>query len=244
MTPAATLHVAERWCDLLARGVHASPEGLLSHLMGPGAVRLQALQAGSGALVWPSVDRTRLLVAGDAAAVSRALLALDALVTPAATIEVEATWGPLIAAGVHATAADCVARLFGAGGARLRGVEQATEAVVWATARGAHVHLAGTPAAVAHARAEIDKIVVPGAVIDVSRELGGLVGDGDHASLSATVRALIGVRGERLEAVERSSGAVAWVARDRTRLFLSGDAPAIARARAALVAGALFDQSA
>ena len=32
--------------------------------MGPGAARLQTLQAGSGAQVWPSVDRTRLLVDG------------------------------------------------------------------------------------------------------------------------------------------------------------------------------------
>jgi hypothetical protein len=57
--------------------------------------------------------------------------ACDEIVTPAVALEVTATWCPLLAGGVHASAAALVSQIFGPGGARLIDVEAASGAVVW-----------------------------------------------------------------------------------------------------------------
>ncbi len=190
----------------------------------------KAVELVSGARIWQSVDSARVFVSGDAAAIARARTAPDALVVPAATIDVMAYWGGLISAGVHASPDDLMMVLHSIGSARKNAVESASGAFVWKSKDGLRLFLSGDAAAVARARPALDAIVVPAATIDVVAHWGGLIVAA--ASTGDLMKALYGTDGDRKIAIERASGANIWKSKDATLLFLTGDAAAIARARA------------
>jgi rRNA processing protein Krr1/Pno1 len=232
LVPAATLDIATEWAAPLRDGVYASPSDLAALLLRPGAERLRTIERSSGAVVWLSKDHARVFVAGDAGAVAAARQALHYAVVPAATIDVAAVFGHLIAAGVHASMSECIRRLFGPGAARLRAVERASGASIVVAKDAARVFVCGEPAAVPRARAAIEQAVVPGDTIEVAKEWSRLLADGTHASVAAVMSRLIGPNAARLLAAELASGATIWVAKDYARVFIAGDAAAIARARA------------
>ncbi len=117
---------------------------------------------------------------------------------------------------------------------RLRTIERASGAFIWQSNDSTRVFLSGNPAAIARAHTALDAAVVPAAAIDVAAHWGGLISDGVHASNKDLMKVLHGNDAERLLTITRASGAVIWQSNDSTRVFLSGNAAAIARARTAL----------
>ncbi len=144
-------------------------------------------------------------------------------------------WGALIASGVHESASALTRVLVGHEGETVRAIARASGASVRVDAATGDVRLGGTPAEVAAARAAIARVLTPGATIDVAAEWGGLIARGAHASPAALVSFVIGRHGETVARLQRASrGGVVWASRDGSRLYVSGDPAAVARARGAL----------
>ena len=230
--PAATIDVAVQWGGLIAHGVHASREELMKVMYGAGAERLQAIERASGAFIWASKDSARLFLSGDAPAIARARAAIDALVTPAVTIDIAAQWGALIADGTHASKDAIIAVLYGARAERVTVIQQSSGAAVWRSRDGARLLLSGDAPGVAAARAALDALVVPAVTIDVPGEWSSRIADGGHASSEGLMVLLHGVG-----MAELSSRVAVWASGDGARMHVSGgDAGAVRRARDALVA--------
>jgi hypothetical protein len=204
---------------------------LMKVLYGAGAERLQAIERASGASIWASKERARLFLSGDAPAVARARAAMDALVTPAVTIDIAAQWGALIADGTHASKDAIIAVLYGARDERVTVIQQSSGAAVWRSRDGARLLLSGDAPGVAAARAALDALVVPAVTIDVPGEWSSRIADGGHASSEGLMVLLHGVG-----MAELSSRVAVWASGDGARMHLSGDAGAVRRARDALVA--------
>ena len=74
--------------------------------------------------------------------------AMDALVTPAATVVVGDAWGP-----------GALGRIFGGGGGAVRELQETSRAVVWTSVDRTRLFFAGAPEAVARAQAAVEAIV-------------------------------------------------------------------------------------
>lgn len=230
-----TLLASEAWPALIASGVHASPALLTRHIVGSGGARVRAVERVSGARVHVDRSRAAVTLRGAPDAIARARAALDAIVSPAATIDVAAQWGALVARGVHPSPAACVRQLMGVGASRLHAVERASGAMVWSSADSARVFIVGEPPAIRRARSGLDRLLVPAATIDIGARWGGLIADGVFASPGAVAGQILGgPAAEGLRALEAASGAVVWVARDNSRVFVAGEPAACKRAYAAL----------
>jgi NADPH-dependent ferric siderophore reductase len=196
---------------------------------------MMAMEDVTGAVMWNAADNTRVFIAGDGASVTRARAALHALVVPAATIDVSGAWGALVADGVHESVSHIVTRLIGHNAEKLIALGRASGAAIWAARDNSRLFIAGEPAAVARAREAVERVVVPGATIDVAAEWGTLVSDAGHTSLVAFTSRLLGRGGARVAGIQRETGAVIWVSGDARRLFVSGEPEAVRRARAKLL---------
>jgi rRNA processing protein Krr1/Pno1 len=233
--PAASIDVGAEYGRLIDGGVHASAAAAVSQLIGPGGERLAALQRATRAAVWVSrAGASTVHIAGPPGAVAAARALLTQALTPAATIDVAAEWRWLVDEGVHDSVAEALRNVVGPGASRLRAIARASGAAVWASPDGGRLFISGGEAPVARARAAIETLVAPRVTLDVARAWRGLLSDGVHASPGALTRLLVGPRAARLLALEAATGAVVRVTRDGGRLFLSGDAAAVARARAAI----------
>jgi hypothetical protein len=157
VVPAATIDVAAHWGGLISDGVHASKEDLMKVLHGRDGERKNAIERASGAFIWQSNDSTRVFLSGNAAEIARARTALDAVVIPAATIDVAAHWGGLMTA-VGLSADECLRLIYGARASRLVSLQRATGCAIWASKDGSRVFLSGDAAAVARGRDAIGEI--------------------------------------------------------------------------------------
>ena len=197
------------------------------------AERKNAIEHASGACIWQSNGSTRVFLSGNPAAIARARTALDAVVIQAATIDVAALWGGLIADGVHASKGDLMKMLHGPGAERLHTIERASGAFIWQSNDSARLFLSGNPAAIARACTALDAVVKPAATIDVAALWAGLM---TAAGFSAheCVWLIYGARASRLVSLQRATGCAIWASKDGSRVFLSGDAAAVARGRDAI----------
>ncbi len=238
VVPAATIEVAEQWSRLIEgdEAVYASAMALTKVLHGIGGERIAAIQRTTGTAIWAPPDGSRLFISGDAAAVAAARAALDASVSPTATIDAAARWGALVAEGAHASLNALMKQLHGLAALRLRAVKRSCGVAIWQSPDGARLFLSGEPAAVARAHAALDALVVPAETIYVAARWGKLVEDGVYDSIEDLVRVLHGAGAARLHAIERASGVTIWASRDYSRLFIAGDVASIACARALIYA--------
>lgn len=229
-----TLHAGECWAPLIASGVFGSGSDVM-RLLGLRGELLRDIESRTGVSISISnYSSESVTLRGAPAAVTRARTAIDALVVPSETLDVGARWGNLVTRGYFASTSDVVRHIHGLGASRMRVVQRISGAMVWAAPDGSRVFMSGDAAAVAAAHAAIDVMCVPCATVDVAGAWGTLISSGVHASPSALMRHIMGPRRERAHAIEVSTGAVVWTSNDDTRVFLAGDAAAIARGRAAL----------
>jgi hypothetical protein len=118
--PAAAIVVADTWGPLVRAGVHASCDAVMARIIGRGGAGLHGIERTcSGAIVRPSPDNARVFVFGPPAALPRVRAALDARVTPAATIELGTEWAVLLARGVHEGVGGLMKHIMGVAGKRV-----------------------------------------------------------------------------------------------------------------------------
>jgi rRNA processing protein Krr1/Pno1 len=233
---AVSLSVAEEWRALIAEGVHATAADVTKEIVGPGGARVRRIEAASGARVGVDRDSGTVTLAGSSTAIARARALLDAVVTPRVTIDAAAAWGGLVVSGVHESIAKLLQHLIGVGGARATAIERSSGSVVW-WSRGdsnARVFISGDPLAVDAARTAMEALVQPAATIDAGARWGHLVAAGVHGSVEDCVKFIVGARAARLQAIAQRTGGVVWVSKDCRRVFVSGEGPAVVRARAAI----------
>jgi rRNA processing protein Krr1/Pno1 len=230
-----TLQPEVEWAPLFAGGVFRSSADVARALLGRRGARIQLIERSVGASISIDSGSNTVTVRGDSRAISLARAALTATLTPAASFDVAAEWAPLIADGVYASPLHIVKAIVG-GGSRVKAMCSASGADIQiAPDQSSRVFISGPPRAVSAARAAIQALVVPTATVNVARQWGGLVQAGTHDSLKALMHSLVGHSSVGLEAIERASGARAvWTSTDRGRVFISGDADAVARARAGM----------
>ena len=215
------------------RGAHAlavrAATGARVHVdwRGPPAAAGGAVSAGGASV----------RVYGSAAEVRAARAAMDALVTPAVTLDVEAEWGALVGPGrPYASADRLMSRLVGVRGATKIGIAAASGAGVFVAASGRpRVYLCGPPGAVAAARAAIEEALVPTAEVDVA----ALVAAGAHGTAEKICGRLVGSHGDAVRQLEARTGARVWPRADCRVIYLAGPPAAVAAARAWIEASAI-----
>jgi hypothetical protein len=231
----ARIDVVARWPRLFRGGVYSSLDNFMGVLCGHRGQRMREIETRSGAVVWRARNTGHLFLSGADAAVARALLEIESLVVPAATIDVGAEWGGLISSGVHASPADLLHILNGPHGARRAAIQRACGVTMHNSDDFARVYIAGRGSALAAARAAVAAVVVPVHTIDVAGVSGGAVSAWVWAA--APGGGVSAGAGGALSEFRTSPAACVWHSVDGARVYVSGTEPAaVARAHAAVLA--------
>lgn len=203
----------------------------LGGLLAPGGGVARTAAEAAGAVL--TVEGGSLLLEGPGEAVEAARGALEALLRPVAAISIADEWRWLVAVGVYESVEAIGARLAGRGGRRLAAISAVTGAGLGLSRDGGSVLLFGPPGAVAAARAECARLIVPADTVDIGEIWGHLVASGVFPSRGALAAALVGPGGATVQAIERATGAGVRVSADRSRVHIMGARSAVASARLA-----------
>ncbi len=230
------VRMSVRWASHIAAGAYTCPRALRGAILDDAGRRISAAEAELGVVATFGDDA--LAVFGPPEAARSLLARLDAYVAPAYVIDIAATWGHLIGAGVYGTLSGLVSNLIGPHGQNMQALNARGGGLrVALDASCRRVLIWGPPDAAAGAREALDAVLVPVGSIPAAH-LRELADAADMGSVPSVCQAALGMR--RLVRPAAGVPPVHFcLSPDEARVFILGPRAAVEDAVAVLATTAL-----